>query len=47
MQSAEGGLVRLQRRVIRGVQVPARPVPSGLKPKETASPRGGVESNWR
>jgi hypothetical protein len=39
--------VRLQRRAIRGVKVPAGPVPSGLKPKETASPRGGVESNWR
>jgi len=26
----QAGFVRLQRRVTRGVQVPARPVPSGL-----------------
>jgi len=40
-------IVRLQKRAIRGAKVPAGPVPSGPKPKVTASPRGEVESNWR
>ncbi len=36
-----------KRRAICGVKVPAGSVPSGPKPKVTASPRGEVESNWR
>ena len=46
-QAPEARNVRLRARTVKEVKVLFRHTFSGLKPKETASPQGGVGSNWR